>query len=113
MKPTAMFFILAILLTLFSTASIAQAKDDAGLFFETPSVAFDAGEACNGGTCQTKNGTVLSCPTAGGPICEDEKACICQCFKVGNTYTAANRCVDGRELENIAANSDIGRSCGP
>ncbi|RPG13329.1 MAG: hypothetical protein CBC32_002340 [Proteobacteria bacterium TMED72] len=112
MKRTMNFLILAIFFLLFSTASITQAKDGQALFFESPSVALDAGETCNGGSCQTKNGTVLSCPTAGGPICDDDKACICQCFKIGNTYTAANRCVDGRELESIAANPDVGRRCG-
>ena len=55
---------------------------------------------------------MLSCPTTGGPICPDEKACICQCFKVGNTYTAANRCVDGRDLEAIAAGPDVALRCG-
>ena len=96
----------------FSAASIAQAQDSQGLFFEDAGVVMDAGAACNGGTCQTRNGTVLACPTTGGPICPDEKACICQCFKVGNTYTAANRCVDGRDLEAIAGGPAAALRCG-
>ena len=110
MKLATTFFLFTIFF--FSTASIAQARDNQGLFFEDTRVVMDAGAACNGGTCQTKNGTVLSCPTTGGPICPDEKACICQCFKVGNTYTAANRCVDGRDLEAIAAGPDAALRCG-
>jgi hypothetical protein len=97
----------------FSAASIAQAQDRQALFFENTGVVMDAGAACNGGTCQTRNGTVLACPSTGGPICPDDKACICQCFKVGNTYTAANRCVDGRDLEAIASGPMAALSCGP
>lgn len=110
MKRATMFFLFAILF--FSVPSITQAQDSQTLFFENASVVLDAGAACNGGTCQTKNGTVLACPTTGGPICADEKACICQCFKVGNTYTAANRCVDGRDLEAIAGGPAAALRCG-
>jgi len=111
MKCATTFFLTVMFL--FSTVSLAQAQGGQGLFIENAGLVLDNGAACNGGTCQTRNGTVLSCPTKGGPICDDEKACICQCFKIGNGWTAANRCVDGGDLEAIAETHSMARSCGP
>ncbi len=97
----------------FSAASTAHAQDGGVPFYESAGVLLDGEAACNGGTCQRKNGDMLSCPTSGGPICDDEQVCICQCLKVGNTYTAANRCVDKDDLEAIASSPMATQRCGP
>ncbi|MEM8931440.1 MAG: hypothetical protein AAGE94_09710 [Acidobacteriota bacterium] len=34
---------------------------------------------CNGGTCETAGGTVLTCPTTGGPSCSSSEECSCSC----------------------------------
>ena len=43
---------------------------------------------CNGGTCVTAAGVVLSCPATGGPSCSSSEECACDCSS-GN---AVNTC---------------------
>jgi len=54
------------------------------------------GEACNGGTCTTEDGDILSCPTSGGPVCDETENCTCECYHVGGNlphWNTRNKCV--------------------
>ena len=54
------------------------------------------GNRCNGGTCLPKGGTTpLSCPTSGGPLCNDSQTCQCTCFRQTDTspWQTKNECV--------------------
>ncbi len=54
---------------------------------------FAPAESCNGGSCETGLGGVLSCPTSGGPTCGSSQPCGCLCLQMPNgSWSSANYC---------------------
>lgn len=52
-------------------------------------------DACNGGNCETGLGGVLSCPTSGGPTCQNNQPCACFCAHMPNgSWSSLNYCMD-------------------
>jgi hypothetical protein len=50
-------------------------------------------DSCNGGSCLSGLGSVLNCPTSGGPTCNSTQPCGCICLNTQNgTWTTANFC---------------------
>ena len=53
------------------------------------------GTVCNGGSCATTGGTVLNCPTSGGPVCKAHEVCTCTCvLNTDGTWSPKNQCVE-------------------
>jgi hypothetical protein len=71
----------------FFTAS----ADGAVETFDLSEVLALAERVCNGGSCLTKDGKTLNCPTSGGPTCGEGQICTCRC---SGDPLAYNDCID-------------------
>jgi hypothetical protein len=58
-----------------------------------------AAPGCNGGSCTTSSGLGLTCPASGGPSCDEEDVCLCECAQRTNgSWSTNNACVPVWEL---------------
>ena len=52
-------------------------------------------ERCSGGQVMTPTGTVLDCPSGGGPRCKTDQECVCvPVANPGGGYGSKNDCLD-------------------